>query len=483
MPAQNLTLYAKWTINDYKIGFLYSTQTLLSQEFRNLSTSEITDRNAIHSLVVTATGQVYAWGNNDFGQLGDGSTIDRTTPTLISFNELQSGERIKSVKAGSSHSIAVTTSGRVYSWGRNTYGQLGNGTYIQQTTPTLISVTGYYNNPIQSVATGYIHSLALSSNGEVYAWGYNSDGSVGKGSNSTVPNPTLINFDGLLNGEKIKSIEASERTSVAVTTSGRVYVWGDNRQGQVGDGLSATKIRNPKLISFDGIQSGETIEDVDVGAGRSLALTTNGRVYTWGGYDYSNDSSNTFITTPTLISFIGLQNGETIQSIESGGLHSLAITTSGRVYSWGSNYSRQLENGAPNELITTPTLISFTGLQSGETIQSVIAGGRHSFAITTDGRRYAWGENSNSILGDGTIEDKSNPTIIDNPYLFITNSINNDITVTYNQTINLTDPILEGYVFVGWFMNEGLTIPYNLTNMPGNDFLLYAKFTPIASQG
>jgi uncharacterized repeat protein (TIGR02543 family) len=182
-----------------------------------------------------------------------------------------------------------------------------------------------------------------------------------------------------------------------------------------------------------------------------------------------------------LISFSGLQIGETIQSVIAGGMHSLSLTTSGRVYGWGSNGLGQLGNGAPNEgYITTPTLISFSGLQIGETIQSVFAGGRHSFAVTTGGRLYAWGDNSRGALGDGTTDAKITPTIIDNPNITITTLVNNNLTFTYNQPINLTDPNLEGYVFVGWFMNEGLTIPFDLTNMPANDVMLYAKFTLVA---
>jgi uncharacterized repeat protein (TIGR02543 family) len=122
---------------------------------------------------------------------------------------------------------------------------------------------------------------------------------------------------------------------------------------------------------------------------------------------------------------------------------------------------------------------SYKTLQLQE-IQHVSAGSRHSLAVTTSGRVYAWGYNFYGQLGDGTTTNRPIPTIIiDYPFVTITTLVNNYLTVTYNEAINLLDPTLEGYVFEGWFMNESLTIPYNLTTMPGNDVMLYAKFTPV----
>jgi uncharacterized repeat protein (TIGR02543 family) len=470
MPAENLTLYAKWTINQYTVNFSY--ETLLLQQFVHVS----------ESLAVTTSGRIYAWGLNDYGQLGDGTTTNRTTPTLISFTGLQSGETIQSVGAGGQHSLAVTTSGRVYGWGNNAFGQLGDGTYLH-TTPTLISFTGLQSGEtIQSVGAGHYHSLAVTTSGRIYSWGFNNYGQLGDATTTNRTTPTLISFTGLQSGETIQSVEAGYFHSIAVTTSGRVYVWGNNAFGQLGDGTT-TNQTTPTLISFTGLQSGETIQSVEGGLYHSLSVTTSGRVFAWGegGAGALGDGTTTNRNRPTLISFTGLQSGETIQSIEGGGQHSLAVTTSGRIYAWGLNNFGQIGNGQSLTIQTIPEMISFTGLQSGETIQSIGAGNDYSFAVTTGGRVYAWGRNGSGQLGDGTKIDRTMPTIINNVYFSLTLGVDNYLTVSYNEAINLPNPTLEGYVFEGWFMDKALTVTYNLTLMPSNDVILYAKFTPIVS--
>ena len=280
--------------------------------------------------------------------------------------------------------------------------------------------------------------------------------------------------------QEIQHVSAGSRHSLAVTTSGRVYAWGYNFYGQLGDGTTTNRTI-PTLISFTGLQSGETIQSVEADGSHSLAVTTSGRVYAWGnnGNGQLGDDTTTYRPIPTLISFTGLQSGETIKDVFAGAYHSHAVTTSGRVYAWGYNFYGQLGDGTTTNR-TIPTLISFTGLQSGETIKDVFAGAYHSHAVTTSGRVYAWGYNFYGQLGDGTTTNRPIPTIIiDYPFVTITTLVNNYLTVTYNEAINLLDPTLEGYVFEGWFMNESLTIPYNLTTMPGNDVMLYAKFTPV----
>jgi uncharacterized repeat protein (TIGR02543 family) len=476
MPAENLTLYAKWTIIQYKV--IVSYEILLLEQFVHVSGSH----------AVTTNGRLYGWGRNDYGQVGDGETIPneirpRSTPKLINFTGLQSGEIIQIVEASLAHTLAVTTSGRVYAWGRNFYGALGDGTTTNRTTPTLISFTGLQSGEtIQSVEAGGGRSLALTTSGRVYAWGYNPQGQVGDGTTTARTTPTLISFTGLQSGEIIQSVAALGSHALALTTSGRVYAWGVNNSGQLGDGTTTWR-KTPTLISFTGLQSGEIIKSVAAGVYHSLAVTTSGRVYAWGNNNDGElgDDTTTDRNTPTLISFTGLQSGEIIKSVAAGVHHSLAVTTSSRLYAWGNNTHGQLGDGTTTAR-TTPTLISFTGLQSGETIKSVVALENQSLAVTTSGRLYAWGNNSHGQLGDNdTTTARTTPTIIKSLYTQSTFGVDNYLTVAYNQAINLPNPTLEGYVFEGWFMDKELTVAYNVTLMPSNDVILYAKFTPVVS--
>jgi alpha-tubulin suppressor-like RCC1 family protein len=311
-----------------------------------------------HTLAVTNQGRVYAWGRNEYGKLGDGTTTDRNTPRLINVPNLQSRESIAHVSAGSSHSLAVTTQGRVYAWGWNGYGQLGDGTYNDRLTPTLINVPNLQSGEtIAQVTAGSVHSLAVTTQGRVYAWGYNVDGQLGDGTYNDRLTPTLINVPNLQSGETIAQVTAGYYRSFAVTTQGRVYAWGWNGYGQLGDG------------------------------------TYNDRL------------------TPTLINVPNLQSGETIAQVTAGSVHSLAVTTQGRVYAWGYNGEGQLGDGTYNDRLT-PTLINVPNLQSRESMAHISADYSHSLAITSQGRVYAWGDNGWGQLGDRSTTHRNTPTLI-----------------------------------------------------------------------
>jgi YD repeat-containing protein len=367
----------------------------------------------VHSLAVTSQGRMYAWGSNDSRQLGDGTYNDRLTPTLINVPNLQSGESIAHISAGSSHSLAVTSQGRVYAWGSNWGGQLGDGTYNDRLTPTLINVPSLQSGEsIAHISAGSSHSLAVTTQGRVYAWGYNGEGRLGDGTSNDRSTPTLINVPNLQSGETIIQVTAGYFHSLAVTTQGRVYAWGWNFYGQLGDGTSNDR-STPTLINVPSLQSGETIAQVTAGSSHSLAVTTQARVYSWGsnGSGQLGNGTTTSRNTPTLINVPNLQSGESIDHVSAGSSHSLAVTTQGRVYAWGSNGSGQLGDGTSSVRLT-PTLINVLNLQSGETIAQVTAGYSHSLAVTTQGRVYAWGYNGEGQLGDGTNTNRNTPLIL-----------------------------------------------------------------------
>jgi uncharacterized repeat protein (TIGR02543 family) len=324
MPAENLTLYAKWNTIIISIS-----------------------AGSIHSLAVTTQGRVYAWGWNGYGQLGDGTNTNRNTPTLSNVPNLQSGETIATISSESTHSLAVTTQGRVYAWGYNGLGQLGDGTTTSRNTPTLINVPNLQSGEtIAQVTAGDSHSLAVTSQGRMYAWGYNTYGQLGDGTYNDRLTPTLINVPSLQSGETIAQVTAGYFHSLAVTTQGRVYTWGANWYGQLGDGTNTNR-NTPTLINVPNLQSGESIAHISVGSSHSLAVTTQGRVYAWGynGSGQLGDGTNTNRNTPTLINVPNLQSGESMAHISAGSSHSLAVTTQGRVYAWGSNGSGQLGDG------------------------------------------------------------------------------------------------------------------------------------------
>uniref|UniRef100_A0A672NR48 RCC1 and BTB domain containing protein 2 n=2 Tax=Sinocyclocheilus grahami TaxID=75366 RepID=A0A672NR48_SINGR len=193
-----------------------------------------------HVVIATADGEVYAWGHNGYSQLGNGTTNHGLTPALVSTNLIS--KRVTEVACGSHHTIALTTEGEVYAWGYNNSGQVGSGSTANQPTPRRVSsclqnkvVVNIACGQLCSmavldngeVACGYAHTLALTDEGFVYSWGANSYGQLGTGNKSNQAVPTLINMD----KERIVEVAAchTSHTSAAKTQSGQVLMWGQCR--------------------------------------------------------------------------------------------------------------------------------------------------------------------------------------------------------------------------------------------------------------
>jgi alpha-tubulin suppressor-like RCC1 family protein len=307
-----------------------------------------------HSAAITETGKLYTWGYNGDGRLGDGTTTNRATPILIDNFD---GEKVIAVSLGDRHSSAITESGKLYTWGYNNFGQLGDGTTTTRTTPTLIDK--FNDEKVISVSLGRYHSSAITESGKLYTWGLNDAGQLGDGTTANKTIPTLINR---FNGEKIIAVSLGWYHSSAVTESGKLYTWGLNGNGQLGDGTTANKTVPTLIDRFNG----EKVIAVSLGYYHSAAITETGKLYTWGynGDGRLGDGTTTNRATPILIDNF---DGEKVIAVSLGDRHSSAITESGKLYTWGLNGNGQLGDGTTANK-TVPTLISSTSF-GNETIQ------------------------------------------------------------------------------------------------------------------
>ncbi|WP_240359520.1 hypothetical protein [Pyxidicoccus trucidator] len=335
---------------------------------------------ADHSLLVRPDGTVWAAGYNASGQLGNGTTISSASPVQVS-----SLSGITAVAAGANHSLALRSDGTVWAWGNNSAGQLGNGTTTGRSTP--LQVQGL--NGIVAVAAGSSyasggnHSLALHSDGTVWAWGSNSEGQLGTGStlNSAVP----VRLSGL---GGIVAVAAGHAHSLAVRSDGTVWAWGSNTSRQLGDGTSNSRLIPGQVAGLSGVKS------ASAGGYHSLAVRSDGTVWHWGSTFYfqtvENGSSGLTRSFPTQVS--GLSG---VAAVSAGAFHSLAVRSDGSVWSWGQNAKGQLGNGTRLGL-ANPTQVA---TPSGMVV--VAAGGYHSLALRSDGTLSAWGSNTQGQRGDG----------------------------------------------------------------------------------
>lgn len=325
------------------------------------------------SLVIGVDGNVYGWGNNNFGELGDGTTDKKLTPV-----KTNAPNNVVSIESGSDHSLFLTANGEVYASGDNNSGQLGDGTITRRLNP--VKVSGLNNVVAIDAGTGF--SLALTSDGSVYAWGGNYFGQLGIGSKSSKATPVKV--QGLNN---VVAIKAGNTHSLALTADGSVYAWGRNDKGQLGDGTTTNRTTPVKVQGLSNVVA------IAAGFQYSLALTADGSVYAWGNNIFGQLGDGTTIQRLTPVKVQGLSNVVMIEAKED---HSLALMSNGEVYAWGYNSSGQLGDGTTDNAATP---VKVQGLSN---VVAIAAGNYHSLALTSDGSIYVWGDNYYGQLGDGT---------------------------------------------------------------------------------
>jgi alpha-tubulin suppressor-like RCC1 family protein/uncharacterized protein YecT (DUF1311 family) len=358
-------------------------------------------------------GSVLAFGDNEFGQLGSiTNTVTNNpnpTPTLVAL-ESETGP-VSQVAVSGSHSLVVTASGQLYAFGSNFWGQLGrsanNGV---NSTPTLVALPGEIG-PVTEVAAGGAYSLVVTASGQLYAFGDNQSGELGS-SASTVPNstPTLVALPGEIG--PVIQVAAGAGHSLVVTASGQLYAFGENAFGQLGSATNSgtgTPNPTPTLVGLPG-EIGP-VTQVAAGANHSLAVTASGQLYAFGLNDAgelgssTNNATSKANPTPTLVTLPG-EIGPVTQ-VAAGGAHSLAVTASGQLYAFGQNAFGELGSSANDVPNPMPAAVSLPG-EIGPVTQ-VAAGAGHSLAVTASGQLYAFGINEYGQLGSSTNNSTDSP--------------------------------------------------------------------------
>jgi len=338
-----------------------------------------------HTCALMADGSMKCWGRNDFGQLGDGTWTDRNTP--VNVRGLTSG--VVAIAAGGSHTCALIEGGHVKCWGANWYGQLGDGTTRSHATPVVVSgLTG----GVVAIAAGEFHTCALTVDGGVKCWGSNSYGQLGDGTATNRSTP--VDVSGLTSG--VIAIAAGGDHTCALMADGGVKCWGANVNGQLGDG---TRMNRNIPVDVSGLSTGVAIA---AGGAHTCAVTADGGVKCWGSNSYGQlgDGTRTWHNTPVDVS--GLTSG--VVAIAAGGAHTCALMADGGVKCWGRNDFGQLGNGRFGYRLVPADVSGLTSRMI-----ATAAGGTHTCAVTVDGGVKCWGSNNYGQLGDGTTLDRNIP--------------------------------------------------------------------------
>ena len=374
--SKNLTLTAKWTHAGRNSTWSISPDkgSQLGRESTTITPPDSTSRgirfNQVSastydgstsygfSLAVGSGGNAYAWGYNNNGQLGDGSRATRTTPVKVEKpTDAPKDFTYVQVSAGSRHSLAVGSDGNAYAWGYNNNGQLGDGSKATRTTPVKVEkpTDAPKDFTYVQVSAGQYHSLAVGSDGNAYARGNNNNGQLGDGSKATRTTPVKVEKPTDLPEDfTYVQVSAGGFHSLAVGSDGNAYAWGYNNNGQIGDGSKATRTTPVKVEKPTDAPADFTYTQVSAGRFYSLALGSDGNAYAWG---YNNDG----------------QIGD------------------------GTDTDRNTSVRAK-----TPDRNTYPDLPKDFTYVQVSAGNDHSLALGSDGYAWAWGCNQDGPLGNNT---------------------------------------------------------------------------------
>ena len=435
-----------------------------------------------HTLALASDGTVYAWGEGANGRLGNGGTSDSTTPVAVTTaGTPMAGKTIIAVKAGDSHSLALASDGTVYAWGFNDDGELGNGNTTSSNVPVAVTMSGVLaGKTVVAIGSGYYHSLAITSDGMAYSWGYGADGRLGNNSTSNSNVPVAVNMSGVLAGKKITAIDGGDAHTLALTSDGMAYSWGYGADGRLGNN-STSSSSVPVAVNTSGVLSGKKITAIAPGEAHSIALADDGKVYSWGyngrgQLGRGNTSSSSVPVAVTTAS--GVLLNKTVVAIGSGHYHSHAVTSDGLAYSWGEGTDGRLGRGSTADA-TSPVAVTSSGALSGKAVMSIVAGDAHSVALASDGSLYSWGNGANGRLGRGSTASSNVPVAVSLTLVGTPSSPNNittapgdgSITLTWKAPITTYNQAITGYSLQYRVIGSSI---WTTTAIPG-DVATYTK--------
>ena len=349
-----------------------------------------------HSCALMVDGSVQCWGSNSNGQLGNGSNDDSNVPVTVPIKNLAARGAVRlGIGEYASHSCALLANGKAECWGANGRGQLGIGTNTGSSTPQNVTVT----SGIKSMVTGGVRTCAVLADGTAWCWGGSDYGELGDGSNTDSLTAVQVSVPA-----SVLSMSAGG-SSCALAIDSTVWCWGSNSGGQLGNGTTTDSWVPTQVIdAFGAVLSG--VKAVTMGEDAACALLANGTVDCWGE-DYSGQlgtAAAPAAAVPEALPVLGLSG---VSEISAGGGYICARLDSGKVMCWGGSSNVGAGPSDPFAVTTSPvqTLLAAPAI-------TMTAGRQRACAVAADGTAQCWGYNGAGGLGDGTTTDAPTPVSV-----------------------------------------------------------------------
>jgi alpha-tubulin suppressor-like RCC1 family protein len=364
-----------------------------------------------HTCGITTDYRAYCWGDNNAGQLGNGSQtpeycMDSDTCVTEPVAAV-GGLRFRAVSAGGMHTCGITTEDRAYCWGWNAGGQLGVGT---STGPE----TCWANNDIEfpcsdqpaavrgglrfrTLSAGWIHTCGLTTAGLAYCWGDNYFGELGDGTTTTRVTPKAV-----AGGHRFRQVSVGWTHTCGITADDWAYCWGNNYHGQLGDGIQVARRLRPTRVA-----GGREFRQLDAGGYHTCAINLLDKVFCWGRGDYGQLGIGRSLLKSYWPRRVAGALG--VDRVTAGEYHTCGETIANRAYCWGRNADGQLGDGTWTQRLSP---VPVTGALS---FAQVSAGGGHTCGKTSSGASYCWGGDSYGQLGNGKLEGGPIPSQVAEP--------------------------------------------------------------------
>lgn len=363
-----------------------------------------------HTCALNANGKAYCWGYNSSGRLGDGTTTNSDVPVaVVNGSEGFTNSGVLNITAGNNHTCAIDADGAAYCWGYNGQGQLGDsGANFTSSTPVAVVNTSGFS----SITAGNGFTCALkSSNGKTYCWGANSVGQLGINSTIDASTPQAVLSSGSFTNLDAKAVSAGDQFACAVDSSDKAYCWGYNSNGQLGDGTTAQSL-TAVAVATSGDFTNANVSAISAAANHACVIAgTNDKVYCWGDNtdgQLGNDST-TQSTTPVLVASSGDFTNSGVLAVAAGYGFTCAIDANNQAYCWGDNTAGALGNGSSAAKSLTAVAVATSGDFTNANISAITAGGANdaypqpfACALNTDNNAYCWGDNADGQLGNAT---------------------------------------------------------------------------------
>ena len=367
-----------------------------------------------HSCAIVLNDKAYCWGSNNNGQLGNGSTTSSRVPVAVNMSGVLAGKTIKQISVGEYHTCAVASDDKAYCWGSNNNGQLGNGSTTSSRVPVAVNMSGVLaGKTIKQISVEFSTNCVVASDNKTYCWGGNSNGQLGNDSLTNSNIPVAVNTSGVLAGKTIKQVNTGGFHTCALDISSKMYCWGLNVNGRLGSSLTSVLSKVPVAVNMSGLLAGKIIKQMSVGYSSNCVVASDNKVYCWGGNNNGQlgNGSTANSRVPVAVNMSGVLAGKTIKQISAGGDHSCVIASDDKLYCWGFNSNGELGNNS-SVSSSVPVAVNTDGVLAGKVIKQMSAGFSNTCAVDSGYGIYCWGYNSNGQLGNNSTNNSRVPTYV-----------------------------------------------------------------------